>query len=311
MSVFAGILSPVLQSSLMFRPLWVGAAFTVALLSTSALAQTEDFSGVREVMIPMRDGVKLATDLYFPPANMKGPYPVLVQRTPYNKRNKNFTGDARFFAENGYLVALQDCRGRYRSEGVFFKYVSEPKDGYDTIEWLAKLPESNGRVGMWGTSYGAHVQAAASKLNPPHLRTVVLNMGGMSNGWLSGIRNHGAFELKQVNWAFNQIRAETKDPNVRARFAQEDLLAWVQAMPWRRGLSPLAVAPNIEDYVLNMLTNSDYGDYWRDMSVNWVEHYEGTADIPMIHVSGWWDEYLVSHWTTTWACQRSRRAPSR
>ena len=69
---------------------------------------------------------------------------------------------------------MQDCRGRYRSAGEFVKYMNEPRDGYDAVEWLAKMPESNGNVGMWGTSYAAHVQAGAAKMNPPHLRTAVL-----------------------------------------------------------------------------------------------------------------------------------------
>src|SRR5204862_1504238 len=166
-------------------------------------------------------------DLYRPPAALSGPFPVLLHRTPYNKRNKAQTELASFFAAHGYLVAVQDCRGRYRSPGEFVKYTDEPRDGYDTVEWLAKLPESNGKVGMWGTSYAAHVQAGAAKMNPPHLRTAVLNMGGTSNGWLSAVRNHGAFELKQVTWAFHQIAAESKDPVVRARFASEDIFAWL------------------------------------------------------------------------------------
>ena len=119
-------------------------------------------------------------------------------------------------------------------------------------------------------------------------------MGGTSNGWLSGIRNHGAFELKQLTWAFHQIAVESKDPIVRVRFANEDLFAWIGAMPLRRGLSPLAVSPSIENYLLTMLTSSDYSDYWRNMGVEWVDYYDGTADIPMIHISGWYDEYLVS-----------------
>jgi putative CocE/NonD family hydrolase len=245
-------------------------------------------------MIPMRDGVLLATDLYLPPSEFKPPYPVLLQRTPYNKRNQNLTPQAQYFAQHGYLVALQDCRGRYRSQGEFSKYVSEPRDGYDTVEWLAKMPESNGKVGMWGTSYGAHVQAAAAKLNPPHLRTIVVNMGGTSDGRLSGIRSHGAFELKQLTWAFHNLAVESKDPVVRERFKNEDLFAWVASMPLRRGLNPLSVAPNIEDYILKMLTSSDDSPYWHDMGLNWVDYYDRTADIPMIHISGWYDEYLLS-----------------
>src|SRR5690242_17305490 len=188
-------------------------------------------------MIPMRYGITLATDIYLPPGASKGPFPILLQRTPYDKRRKELVTEAVFFAEHGYLVAVQDCRGRYRSQGTFSKYVNEPQDGYDTVEWLAKMPESNGRIGMWGTSYAAHVQAGAAKLNPPHLRTVVLNMGGTSNGWLSTVRNHGAFELKQFTWAYNQIAKESRDPLVRARFAKESLFDWIAAFPPRRGLS--------------------------------------------------------------------------
>jgi uncharacterized protein len=257
-------------------------------------AETSQPGAVREVMVPARDGVALATDLYFPVAAGKGPFPILLHRTPYDKRRKELTGEAAYFAKHGYLVAVQDCRGRYRSKGEFSKYVNEPQDGFDTVEWLAKMPESDGRIGMWGTSYAAHVQAGAAKLNPPHLRTVVLNMGGTSNGWLSTVRNHGAFELKQFTWAFNQIAKESPDPLVRARFAQESLFDWIAAFPPRRGLSPLAMSPDIEDYLLGMLTNSDYGEYWRGMGVEWVDYYDGTADIPMIHISGWYDAYLQS-----------------
>ena len=267
---------------------------TVILLALPFSAQISDPAGVREVMVPMRDGVALATDIYRPPATLRGPFPVLLHRTPYNKRNKAQTQLASFFADHGYLVALQDCRGRYRSPGEFVKYTNEPRDGYDAVEWLAKLPESNGKVGMWGTSYAAHVQAGAAKMNPRHLRTAVLNMGGTSNGWLNSVRNHGAFELKQLNWAFHQIAAESKDPVVRARFANEDLFAWLGALPLRRGLSPLAVSPSIENYLLTMMTSSDYSDYWRDMGIDWVDYYNGTADIPMIHISGWYDAYLAS-----------------
>lgn len=138
------------------------------------------------LMIPMRDGVRLATDVYRParggtPLDEK--LPVLLQRTPYGKTGSSLVEAARYFAANGYVVALQDVRGTYVSEGVFTKYIGEAEDGFDTIEALAKLPYANGKVGMWGTSYAAHVQANAAKLKPGALATIVLNMGGMSNGW--------------------------------------------------------------------------------------------------------------------------------
>src|SRR5262249_18082671 len=133
---------------------------------------------VEPVMIPMRDGVRLATDLYPPQGSDK--LPVLLQRTPYGKSGVSLVEQAKRFAAAGYLVALQDCRGRYASEGLFSKYIGEGQDGYDSIEWLARHRSSDGSVGKWGTSYSAHVQAAAAKLPPPHPPTSVPNIDGVS-----------------------------------------------------------------------------------------------------------------------------------
>jgi putative CocE/NonD family hydrolase len=189
-------------------------------------------------------------------------------------------------------VALQDVRGAYASEGVFTKYIGEGEDGFDTIEYLSKLPYANGKVGMWGTSYAAHVQANAAKLEPKALATIVLNMGGMSNGWDHKVRNHGAFELQQLTWAFHQLEAETDDPLVKEHLARAPIESWLEALPLRKGLNPLSIAPNFEDYILEMATHGDYDDdYWKHRDVNWQEHYDETLDIPMIHVSGWYDSY--------------------
>ncbi len=247
------------------------------------------------LMIPMRDGVRLATDIYRPArggAPLDEKLPVLLQRTPYGKTGAGLVESARYFAANGYVVALQDVRGTYASEGVFTKYIGEGQDGFDTIEYLAKLPYANGKVGMWGTSYAAHVQANAAKLRPPSLATIVLNMGGMSNGWDHKVRNHGAFELQQLTWAFRQLEDETDDPLVKAHLARSPIESWLEALPLRKGLNPLSIAPNFEDYILEMATHGDYDDdYWKHRDVNWQEHYDATLDIPMVHVSGWYDSY--------------------
>ena len=246
------------------------------------------------LMIPMRDGVRLATDIYRPAIDgepLAEALPVLLQRTPYDKSGERLVEAAEFLAGHGYVVALQDHRGLYASEGTFTKYIGEGQDGYDTIEYLAGLPYADGQVGMWGTSYAAHVQANAAKLRPPHLKTIVLNMGGMSNGWDHKVRNHGAFEIQQLTWAFRQLAVETDDPVVRLMLEQETVDKWLTAMPLRKGLNPLSVAPNFEDYILEMMTHGDYDDYWKDPDVNWVEHYDETADIPMLLISGWYDSY--------------------
>src|SRR5262245_55279198 len=129
----------------------------------------------KDLMIPMRDGVRMATDIYRPfikdesePAKL----PILLHRTPYDKTARNAVEQAKYFAQHGYIVVLQDERGAYRSEGVQSKYIGYVNDGYDAVEALAKLPYSNGDVGMWGTSYSAHTAAGATILHPPHLKTV-------------------------------------------------------------------------------------------------------------------------------------------
>jgi putative CocE/NonD family hydrolase len=268
----------------------------LTVLTAFALAAAGEVVRAEEnLMIPMRDGVRLATDIYRPARGgtpLEEKLPVLLQRTPYGKTGSSLVESARFFAANGYVVALQDLRGTYSSEGVFTKYIGEGQDGYDTIEVLAKLPYANGKVGMWGTSYAAHVQANAAKLRPPALATIVLNMGGMSNGSDHKVRNHGAFELQQLTWAFRQLEAETEDPLVKEHLARAPIESWLEALPLRKGLNPLSVAPNFEDYILEMATHGDYDDdYWKHPDVNWQEHYDQTLDIPMVHVSGWYDSY--------------------
>ncbi len=264
----------------------------LSLLST--VAPFDVVQSEHNLMIPMRDGARLATDVFRPARDgqvLDEKLPVLLQRTPYDKTGRSLVERAKYFASHGYVVALQDLRGTYASEGEFTKYIGEGQDGYDAIEYLAKLPYSNGRVGMWGTSYAAHVQANAAKLRPPHLAAIVLNMGGMSNGWDHKIRNHGAFELQQLTWAFRQLHNETKDPIVKKSLELEPVDKWLYALPLRKGLNPLSIAPNFEDYILTMMTSGDYDEYWQHHDINWQEHYDETADIPMVLVSGWYDSY--------------------
>lgn len=262
-----------------------------------ALAENEHIVVAKNVMIPTQDGVRLATDIYYPAKDgklLQDQLPVLLQRTPYGKTTERFKSAIHLFTARGYIVAIQDLRGRYESEGAFTKYNPlEVSDGASTVEWLAKLQQSDGQIGMWGTSYGAHTQADASKRNPKGLSAMILNMGGMTNAWDHAVRQGGAFELgRELTWAFRQIPAEIKDPVVQAHFEIEKIDDWYKAWPFRKGLSPLSIAPNFEDYILEELTHSDYDDYWKKSGVNWVEYYEETADAPMVHIGGWYDIFL-------------------
>jgi uncharacterized protein len=148
-----------------------------------ALKDTGGIVVERDVMVPVRDGVLLATDIYRPDGARS--FPVLLERTPYNKSapsrsertaavaNRRSRADvAAYFLEHGYAVAYQDCRGRYRSGGKFTKYLSEAEDGFDTLAWLVRQPWCNGRIGTFGLSYAAHTQAALGCLDPPHSSSI-------------------------------------------------------------------------------------------------------------------------------------------
>lgn len=251
----------------------------------------------RNIMIPMNDGISLATDIYIPVENgnpVEQKLPILLQRTPYGKTADRFKPSIELLTKRGYIVAIQDLRGRYDSEGDFTKYNSlEAPDGAATVEYLSKLPITNGKIGMYGTSYAAHTQADASKLNPAGLGAMILNMGGMTNAWDHAVRQGGAFELgRELSWAFRQIPAEIKDPVVQQYFEIESLNDWYQVWPFRKGLNPLSIAPNYEDYILDELTNTDYDEFWKRIGINWVEYFDQTADVPMIHVGGWYDIFL-------------------
>jgi predicted acyl esterase len=281
------------------RPALLFAILHLAAVGTAASGQElgRDVVVERNIMIPTRDGVRLATDIYRPAVDgkpVRRPLPLVLQRTPYGKGTDRFLGPALFFASHGYVVALQDFRGRYDSEGDFTKYdPRDAPDGYDTVEWLGKLPYVDGRVAMWGTSFAAHAEADAAKMNPPHLAALVINEGGLSNPWDHAIRQGGAFELgRELTWAFRQIPLEMDDPVVRAHFEKEKIEDWYQAIPFRPGLNPLSIAPNFEKYILEEWTHSDYDDFWKGMGMNWEEYYARTADIPMVHIGGWYDIFL-------------------
>jgi putative CocE/NonD family hydrolase len=275
----------------------------------------------QDVMVPMRDGVRLATDVYRPARDgvpVAEPLPVLLQRTPYGKEGRGLVERSLYFVERGYVVVLQDTRGRYESEGTFSKYHDfDAPDGYDTVEWAAALPYGAGAVGMFGTSYGAHTQADAAKMNPPHLRALLLNQGGISSPWAHKVRNHGAFELgQQLGWAFDQLRV-SPDPVVRAAFEAEAVADWFAAMPLRPGLSPLTAAPEFEDYVLTQMTRGDDDDpdadfrHWDRIGVSWRRYYGRTADVPMLHVAGWYDPYCGSMFENYLGLSAAKTAPMR
>jgi putative CocE/NonD family hydrolase len=264
----------------------------------------------KDVMIVARDGIKLATDIYRPARNgraVEGRFPVILERTPYDKsavsRSERTARDplpcsraevAAYFVRHGYIVAYQDCRGRYRSEGNFIKYLDDGPDGYDTVAWLAEQPWCSGRIGTMGLSYAAHTQAALGCLDPPGLACQFLDSGGFSNAYLAGIRQGGAFELKQATWALKQAREAPEvvaDPVKTAAMEGIDAADWFTRMPWKRGHSPLAAAPDYEAYLFEQWQHGVFDAYWKRVGIWMAGFYDRYAAVPMVHMSSWYDAY--------------------
>jgi len=165
----------------------------VSLLAVLSTECTHSTPGTKTAMIPMRDGIKLATDLYFPEQG-DGPYPVVLVRTAYSKKAEGRYG--RYFAKRDYIVAIQDIRGTSDSEGDFELWANERQDGYDMVEWLAKQEWCTGKIGMIGGSYGGWVQLAAAAEKPPHLVTIIPKVT-MADPFFNHVYPFGMFHLTQ------------------------------------------------------------------------------------------------------------------
>ena len=265
------------------------------------------------IMVPMRDRVRLATDVYVPKhaadgSPLQGSWPVLVERTPYGRHQpsrsersvaapdqaKSRAEVARIFAERGYVVVYQDVRGRYDSEGEYRKYLDDAADGYDTCAWIREQPWCDGRIGTMGLSYAAHTQAALASAGAPGVAAMFIDSGGFSNSYQGGIRQGGAFELKQATWAYRNALVSpevTSDPDLTAAMAQVDVNQWFRQMPWRPGRSPVSLAPDYEAYLFEQWTKGSFDDYWKQPGI-WAEGFwDDWPDAPMVHMSSWFDPY--------------------
>ena len=268
----------------------------------------------RNVMAPLRDGVRLATDIYFPARDgerVEGEYPVVLTRTPYDKSNHAATG--RYYAERGYVAAMQDVRGRYDSEGVFYPFAHEGPDGYDAVEWLAAQPWCNGKVGTFGASYEAAVQSALASLNPPHLAAMVVTYGP-SSYYHSSMRQNGALEMRFYVYSFTMAATSKEalaDPTLKAALdeAVANIWDWVAAAPIREGVSPLRLVPSYERWCLDILTHALYDDYWKQPGYGPRPYYDEHADVPTLYVGGWYDSYARSSVENFRELSRRKKAP--
>lgn len=165
-----------------------------------------------DIPVPMRDSIKLSTDIWFPKGD--GPFPAILVRTPYSKNGPTgmHVEEGQYFASRGYIWAVQDVRGRFDSPGDWTPARCEALDGYDAVEWLAEHPLCNGKVGMYGGSYSGIVQLLTAPLQPPHL-VCLLPRVAYADMYKEWVYTGGAFALGlTLPWMGVKMSTHTEQP---------------------------------------------------------------------------------------------------
>ncbi|MEO5763108.1 MAG: CocE/NonD family hydrolase, partial [Vicinamibacteria bacterium] len=240
--------------------------------------------------VRMRDGVSLAIDVYWPAHDgspLPGRFPVLLERTPYGKRRAVLNQTGECFARHGYVVVMQDVRGRFDSEGDwYFLDEHEGPDGFDTMKWIHEQPWCDGNIGTLGLSYSASTQQALAVLNPPGLRSQFISDGGFDY-FHRTVRHSGAFELGVMLPYVVRMAREgqdlAKDEKARAEFESEldGLRPWLDELPLRKGESFLRHAPHEERWFFDMLTKSRRDAFWTQPMLSLRDHAADYPDIPV------------------------------
>lgn len=251
----------------------------------------------KELNVPatMRDGTVLLSDIYRP--SQGGSYPVLLMRLPYNKTAAQtyVYGSPAFYASQCYIVAVQDVRGMYASAGEFYPFRHEMEDGYDSVEWAAGLPGSNGKVGMYGFSYVGATQWLAAIQKPPHLVAIAPAMTSSDyyDGWTY---EGGAFSLAfEESWPVSDLAPVTAtrlgDEALRDRLlkAKAEIRATYDSLPIDR-YPPLSPdRPALAGYFYDWLKHPTWDDYWKQWS---LRLRYGDVQVPALNLAGWYDVFL-------------------
>lgn len=251
----------------------------------------------KNIRVAMRDGVRLATDVYRPAGD--GRHPVVMLRLPYNKEQPALlflAGDILRIAQAGYAVVVQDCRGTWQSEGSFSPFFQEATDGVDAIAWAAAQPWSAGVVGTMGASYYGATQWLAAAESPPALRAMApfITTDQYHDKWTY---QGGAFQLGFIlQWATGTFgvaeavrrlgRGEAGGAEVGAAIAAADGVA---SRYWHVPVADLGQLGGLAPYVADWLAHPDYDDYWRAIAPR--ERYDAVT-VPALNFGGWYDLFL-------------------
>ena len=230
------------------------------------------------VKVPMRDGVTLSADVYRPAG--EGKFPVLLQRTPYDRRDPK-TGLE--LASNGYVVVLQDTRGRFDSGGEFYPFRNESADGYDTVEWAAALPYADGKVGMFGGSYVGATQMLAAMAKPPHLVAIqpYVTASEYYEGWT--YQGGALMEWFVTSWS-SGLAVDTLRRKTAALSRPRD---WVETTPVEGyRLLDLPAVGDLAPYLRDWMHHETRDAYWNATRVS--DHY-GEMTVKALHQAGWHD----------------------
>jgi putative CocE/NonD family hydrolase len=240
----------------------------------------------RNAAMQTRDGVTLRADIYRPAA--EGSYPVLLTRTPYNKDNTAVF--ARKAVARGYMVVAQDVRGRFASEGEWYPFKHEIDDGYDTVEWAAALPHSNGKVGMFSGSYVGATQMLAAISQPPHLAGIcpVVTASNYHENWTY---QGGAFEQWFNESWISGLAQDTINHTVRqganAMLGSEVLpLSQFPVFNVKLASDGAGLTHILAPYFLDWLDHPTYDSYWKQWSIE--ENY-AKIQVPALTIAAWYD----------------------
>jgi uncharacterized protein len=278
------------QRRVLHAVLTISAAF---LSAPHCVRAQQSYAVIVQDGVPMktRDSVTLRSDIYRPKDD--GKFPIILMRTPYDKSVGWAATPAYQIAAHGYVVIVQDVRGRYTSEGEWYPFRHESDDGYDAIEWAAALPSSNGKVGMMGGSYVGATQMLAAIAHPPHLAGIcpVVTASNYHDGWTY---QSGALEQWfDQNW-MTQLATNTL---WRLIAKNTDALLGVPVLPltqypaFNYASLPAGAdaSAQLAPYYLDWLAHPSYDAYWKRWAIE--EHFSD-IQVPALHIGGWYDIFL-------------------